>query len=417
MVRLTHLKLENIRSYRTAEVAFREGVNAIVGRNGAGKSTLLQAIGHALFDSLEGRKPDFIREGSASGAIAVGLSEDEEGSSYEVVRELRKSGSADWFVFDLARDVEVCRGRQDVRFFVQNLCNTRLDLGRLYTRIIGIQQGEFARPFRLNRVPRQDHFSPLLEVEKYKDVYRHLGQGDGPKGAIRHMVHVLAQDMARLEGRLENRGAHEQELQNLLLTLTRLEEAEEKNRNRLLKLAATSDKFEQLQHDLEQAADLHVHAHNDLASSRQQLKTADEELRRSTLALEIVESNQGDHNRHLQAQADLDQLAHELQALRDLAQQKVQLDARLTSLRERLVLGHDRIQRLKQLAEQQFQLAGPARQYEELDRERITLQHRIGAVGDLEAAASAAQAQVSRRQSHVEQLTSGLGLRRDSRWR
>ena len=414
MVRLTHLKLENIRSYRTAEIAFREGVNAIVGQNGAGKSTILQAIGYALFDSLEGRKPNFIREGSASASITVRLAEDREGSSYEVVRELRKSGTADWFVFDLARDAEVCRGRQDVRFFVQDLCNTRLDLGRLYTRIIGIQQGEFARPFRLNPVPRQDHFSPLLEVEKYKEAYRYLGQGDGPKGTIGHKIHVLAEDIARLEGRLENRGAHEQELQDLLLTLARLEEEEEKNRNRLLKLAEISDEFEQLKHDVEQTADLHIRAHNNLASSRQQLKTADEELRRSTLALAIVESNQDDHNRHLRAQADLDQLAHELRALRDLAQQKVQLDTRLTGLQERLARCQDRILCLKQLAEQQTQLAGPARQYEELDRERIALQHRIGAVDALEAAETAARAKVSRRQSQVEQLTSNLELRRQT---
>ena len=414
MVRLTHLKLENIRSYRTAEFAFREGVNAIVGRNGAGKSTILQSIGYALFDSLEGRKPHFIREGSASGSIAVGLAENGEGSSYEVVRELRKSGSADWFVFDLARDVEVCRGRRDVRFFVRNLCNTRVDLDRLYTHIIGIQQGEFARPFRLTTVPRQDHFSPLLEVEKYKEAYRHLGQGDGPKGVIRRMVHGLAEDMARLEGRLESRGAHEQELQDLRLTLARLEEEEKKNRCRLLKLTETTDKFEQLKHNLEQATDLHVHAHNNLASSRQQLEAADVELRRSTHALDVVNSNQGDHNRHLQAQADLDQLAHELRALRDLAQQKVQLDTRLTGLREQLAMGHDRLQRLKQLVGQQSRLAGPARQYEELDRERIALQHRLGAVGDLEAAASAAQAEVSRRQARVEQLASGLELRRQT---
>ncbi len=414
MVRLTHLKLENIRSYRAADIRFREGVNAIVGRNGAGKSTILQAIGYALFDSLEGRKPDFVREGSSSGSITVGLAENGEGSSYEVVRELRKSGSADWFVFDLARDVEVCRGSQDVRFFVQDLCNTRLDLGLLYTRIIGIQQGEFARPFRLTPARRQRHFSPLLEIEKYKEAYENLGRGDSPKDVIRHKVHGLAEDIARLEGRLENRGALELEQQDSRLTVARLEEEEEKNRNRLLKLTQTTDEFEQLKHNLEQAADLHIHAHNDLALGRQQWKTANEELQRSTLAWDIVASNQADHNRYLQAQADLDQLAHERRTLSDLAQQKIQLDTRLTGLRERLERRQDRIQDLKRLAEQQSQLAGPARQYEELDRECNALKHRIGAVGDLKAAGSAAQAEVSRTQSRVEQLTSSLELRRQT---
>ena len=286
MVRLTHLTLKNIRSYRTATVEFREGVNAIVGRNGAGKSTLLQAIGYALFDSLEGRKSDFVREGSSSGSIAVGLAEGGGEATYEIVRELKKSGSADWFVLDLVRDVEVCRGTQDVRYFVQNLCSTRIDLGLLYTGIIGIQQGEFARPFRLTRAPRQGHFSPLLEVEKYKQAFTQLGQADGPKGSIRNRVGALATEIARLEVRLENRAELESEHLALARQLTGLEQEAEEGRQRLLELAEISKGFEQLKHSLEAAAARAMQAQRELDASRQQLQAADRELRLSTAAAE-----------------------------------------------------------------------------------------------------------------------------------
>ena len=412
MVRLTHLTLENIRSYRAATVEFREGVNAIVGRNGAGKSTLLQAIGYALFDSLEGRKSDFVREGSSSGAIAVGLAEDGEGATHEIVRELKKSGSADWFVLDLARDVEVCRGTQDVRYFVQNLCSTRIDLGLLYTGIIGIQQGEFARPFRLTRTPRQGHFSPLLEVEKYKQAFSQLGQAGGPKGSIRNRVGILETEIARLEVRLENRAGLASEHRALARQLTSLEQEEEAGRKRLLELAETDKVFQRLKHSLEAAAAQAMQAQQALDASRQQLQAADKELRGSAAAAAIVKANQDGHDRYLKTRNALDQLAHDLRTLRNLGQRKVQLDATCEGHRERLAQGHDHLELLDQLADRQCRLAGQARRYEALDKERIALEHRVGSLSSLRKAESSARNEVASRQARVDELTSGMELRR-----
>ncbi|MEJ5248648.1 MAG: AAA family ATPase, partial [Caldilinea sp.] len=65
------LELENVKSYERARIAFTEGVNAIVGHNGAGKSTIIEAIGYALFDALPYTVKEFVREGAATGSIAV----------------------------------------------------------------------------------------------------------------------------------------------------------------------------------------------------------------------------------------------------------------------------------------------------------------------------------------------------------
>ena len=414
MVRLTHLKLENIRSYRAADIQFRDGVNAIVGRNGAGKSTILQAVGYALFDSLEGRKPDFVREGSSSGSIAVGLAEDGEGASYEVVRELRKSGSADWYVFDPARDIEVCRGSQDVRFFVQDLCHTRIDLELLYTGIIGIQQGEFARPFRLTRAPRQAHFSPLLEVEKYKEAFTRLGQANGPKGVIRNRIGELATEIARWEVRLENREALELERQALALTLDSLAKEEKAIRNRLGMLAGISQEFEQAKRDREDAKDRHGQAQHELTAIGQLLETAAEELRRSTDALQTVEANRGEHDRYLETQEKLDRLAHDLKTMRTHARRKDLLDERRGAFRERLAQGHSQLRHLDELSHRQPLLADAALQYDNLNRERIALEHRVEATADLRQAGSLARDEVGHRRSHVEELTAGLDSRRQT---
>ncbi|MCY4521668.1 MAG: SMC family ATPase [Caldilineaceae bacterium] len=414
MVRLTHLKLENIRSYRAADIQFREGVNAIVGRNGAGKSTILQAIGYALFDSLDGRKPDFVREGSSSGSIAVGLAEDGEGPSYEVVRELRKSGSADWFVFNLARDVEVCRGSQDVRFFMRDLCNTRIDLELLYTGIIGIQQGEFARPFRLTRAPRQAHFSPLLEVEKYKEAFTRLGQANGPKGVIGNRINELATEIARWEVRLENREVLELEQQTLSLTLASLAEEAEAIRHRLRTLAGISKAFELAKRELEEAKDRHGRAQHELTTIRQQLETAGEELRRSTDALQIVEANRGGHDRYLETREKLDRLTHDLRTMRDLLRRKDLLDERRGAGRDQLARKCSQLRHLDELSNRQSLLADAARQYETLDQKRIALEHGVGSTGDLRQAGSLAQDEVDHGQAHVEELTSGLDGRRQA---
>jgi len=48
-MRLIALELENFRQYAHAQVAFEQGVTAIVGANGAGKTTLLEAILWALY--------------------------------------------------------------------------------------------------------------------------------------------------------------------------------------------------------------------------------------------------------------------------------------------------------------------------------------------------------------------------------
>jgi len=48
-LRLISLRLQNFRQYRQAEILFRDGITAIVGRNGAGKTTLLEAIAWTLY--------------------------------------------------------------------------------------------------------------------------------------------------------------------------------------------------------------------------------------------------------------------------------------------------------------------------------------------------------------------------------
>ena len=49
-MRVTGIKLANVRSLKTAELDFQPGFNLIVGDNGVGKTTLLNALSFCLFE-------------------------------------------------------------------------------------------------------------------------------------------------------------------------------------------------------------------------------------------------------------------------------------------------------------------------------------------------------------------------------
>ena len=50
-MRIDHIKIHNIRSYREIEMDFLRGVNLILGENGTGKSTIIECIGYCVFNS------------------------------------------------------------------------------------------------------------------------------------------------------------------------------------------------------------------------------------------------------------------------------------------------------------------------------------------------------------------------------
>jgi exonuclease SbcC len=87
---LRYLKLENYRSYASAEIEFPSGLTALVGPNGAGKSTLLESVTWALFGKSrtdkEGIRSDFAPD---KAPCRVEVAFEIQGTTWRVVRELR----------------------------------------------------------------------------------------------------------------------------------------------------------------------------------------------------------------------------------------------------------------------------------------------------------------------------------------
>src|SRR5437764_10081631 len=111
------LELENTKSYGAAQVDFTEGVNAIVGHNGAGKSTILEAIGFALFDALDYKYTEFVRDGFKNASITVTIASSMDERRYQVVR--RCGNSNQHYIYDPELQAKICEGKADVLTFLR----------------------------------------------------------------------------------------------------------------------------------------------------------------------------------------------------------------------------------------------------------------------------------------------------------
>jgi exonuclease SbcC len=86
------LRMENIRSYRAAEVEFPRGRTLFEGDIGAGKSTILMAIEFALFGLGSAKASSLLRIGETRGSVELEF--DANGKEYSVLRVLAKKGGS-----------------------------------------------------------------------------------------------------------------------------------------------------------------------------------------------------------------------------------------------------------------------------------------------------------------------------------
>src|SRR5437899_9217192 len=142
---ITHLELENIKSYRRAVVDFRRGTTAISGENGAGKTTLVEAIGFALFDSLPYSQARFVREGEKWGRVLVHLLG---GDERPYVVERRCGSGSRWLIHDEEANMRIEQGA-DVLDKLHELfgIDRERPLDSLFRDALGVPQGTFTSIF------------------------------------------------------------------------------------------------------------------------------------------------------------------------------------------------------------------------------------------------------------------------------
>jgi len=87
-MRLSRLRVRNIRSYESGAIDFAPGTTLIVGDVGAGKTSLLYAIEMALFGVAEVDAAYLVRHGAPHSEVTVGFEDDEH--RYEISRRFRR---------------------------------------------------------------------------------------------------------------------------------------------------------------------------------------------------------------------------------------------------------------------------------------------------------------------------------------
>ncbi|HEY3272161.1 MAG TPA: SMC family ATPase [Methanocella sp.] len=194
------VSLENIKSYKAADIDLSEGITGIAGLNGSGKSTVLEAIGYALFDCLPYTQSEFVRKGEKTGRISVTFTGADD-VEYTVTR---KCGASQSYYIDNEQGVRLYEGKVDVGHMLCDVLGYKVNeikqLASLFENAIGVLQGTFVSEFLESKDKRKAIFDPLLRVEEYNVASRNMLP---LKNLVERRIEGMENDKKFLEGRAD----------------------------------------------------------------------------------------------------------------------------------------------------------------------------------------------------------------------
>jgi len=326
-MQITKVHLRNIKSYVDAEIAFTPGTNAISGENGAGKTTILQSIGYALFDSLDLKQDEFLRQGTKAGSIEVYFI-GEDGREYTITRKLGKS---EYYVYDPKSKMKLASGVEDVTSWIKK--NLRIDedrdLKRLFTEAIGVPQGLFVAPFLDTPRNRKQTFDGILEVDDYSEAYSYMRSVES---LVKERISVLETEIAELEGRCANfddENKRLNELDNEILNeekehefvVKELEECKSE-RDRLEKIA---EKKNELENKLKQHE-------KEIIEKEKHLNSLKEMVLNSEKARMIVEKTKSAYSEYLKLEQEKETVEKLLEVKRRAEKELANVDKEIASI-------------------------------------------------------------------------------------
>ncbi|MBR9678966.1 MAG: AAA family ATPase [Nanoarchaeota archaeon] len=170
------LVLENIRSYKKANIEFEQGITVITGRTGSGKSTILMAISYALFGNETGMNyASLLRRGCEKGSIKLVF--EHENKDYNITRGIikKKVGiSFDKNELLLSVNNKIIPVISRVKDFDEKIRQILGYDSNLFNVISYTQQDEIRKLIELKNEARQEFIDEILELSKYKIVWNNL---------------------------------------------------------------------------------------------------------------------------------------------------------------------------------------------------------------------------------------------------
>jgi len=410
---ITHLELENFKSYSNERIDFLPGTNAIIGANGAGKSTILEAIGFALFDHLEqGMKlASLLREGEQAGRVVVGLVSSHDEREYEVERCFSAKTTSRYRIYDRETGQCIVEGAEDGRAWLHQHLRVEplAQLNTLFENTIGVPQGTFTAPFLQTASARKAIFDPLLQVEEYKKASDKLLE---TSGWLKEEAGKLQEEIAGMQGQLLALPDQREELQTLTQAIAGLEQRavalQTEVEGATQKLFAL-DQAEARVRDLAgrvQQAQVSLTAYESLfQSERLQLKEAE-------AAQDQVAAARAGHEAYLSAEERLANLEQQRQERDQLRQERARLETNLASIEAQLEVLTKELTEIAASAERMQALEPSVKRQEEVEK---ALRQAEAEALRLEAAqrreAEAAE-EVRKAEAVVERRATGLGQAR-----
>ena len=323
---ILEVELENIKSYAQAQIAFRAGVNAIVGHNGAGKSTVVEAIGFALFDFLGYKAADFLREGTRSGTVAVTFLSAYDERPYRVERRL--GGSHLYIVYDVELQAKVCEGKTDVLAFVRRHCGAdpTVDLAKLFADAIGVPQGSLTAIFLQTAAVRKSSFETLLQVEEYQRAVERLREATR---LLSDQQQQLAQERAVFAARLERLPALTAAVAQRTRDLAAAAARQVGIASQLLRTETQKNELEAVRATLADLALREARLAEQAQMLAAQLETTQRGVAEAQAAQAIVEANTPGHQVYGAAQARKTDLDGQVSARQQLLQARAAADQEL----------------------------------------------------------------------------------------
>jgi DNA repair protein SbcC/Rad50 len=404
-MQIVSLELANTKSYHSARIDFAHGVNAIVGHNGAGKSTILEAIGFVLFDALEYKQEEFVREGADCADIVVNFQSSVDGRQYQVTR--RCGSSAQYRVFDPQLQTKLYEGKADVlRFMRQHMgVDAAFDLPILFRDAVGVPQGAFTAVFLEPAAKRKITFDRLLRVEEYSRAADRL----------REPAKVLTERKQKLEVQIATLAARLEQLPRLTVAI--LQRAEQLQtataqtvaaEQQLSKLQAKRTTLEGLQQQVLALRNRQTQQTQVQLNLETQLRAAEHGQHQAEAARSAVQVNQDGYARYQAAQAQQRELEAQVQQRHQLEMQRADLDKALALSQSELDLLLRELEEIATAEQTMAALAGALQQQATLEQTLLEAQRESVRLEDAQRQVVKQEQELSRLQGRLSTLTTQL---------
>jgi exonuclease SbcC len=242
-LKISSIRLENIRSHGKTSMNFDDGITVISGRTGSGKSSVLMAIQYCLFGAKTGiSKSGLMRRNSKKGSIC--LSFEHEGNGYEVSRGFMKSGSniiPDQHVssvkkngkelLEMSREADINKNIMDILGYPDESKATDLFETTTYTK-----QDEIRKLIDLGKTDRREYIDSILNLSKYKMVW------DNSLEVVRRIKMII-------EGLAGEISSEEETKEDIKKVEKRIKEAEEEMNKSSQRLSEKKQVFEEFDRD------------------------------------------------------------------------------------------------------------------------------------------------------------------------